>query len=101
ENRVGGDGLIGIRVAKAAPADGYTLLGTTATVAQQMALRQDAGYDVAKDFTAVGAFARAPFLVLEGPTEPDKSLADFVARAKANPGKLSFASAGVGTGSHF
>ncbi|AZG08236.1 tripartite tricarboxylate transporter substrate binding protein [Pigmentiphaga sp. H8] len=100
ENRAGGDGLIGIRTAKAAQADGYTLLGTTATVAQQMALRQDPGYDVAKDFVAVGALTRSPFLVMESPSKPDRSLVEFMARAKANPGKVLYASAGVGTGSH-
>ncbi|WP_137890293.1 tripartite tricarboxylate transporter substrate binding protein [Ramlibacter sp. 2FC] len=101
ENRAGGDGLIGIRAVKTAPADGYTLLAAAGTIAQQMAVRQDPGYDLLKDFTGIGIMGRSPFLMVVAPTQPDKTMADFVARAKANPGKLSYASAGVGTVPHF
>jgi tripartite-type tricarboxylate transporter receptor subunit TctC len=101
ENRAGGDGLIAIRFVKSAPADGYTLLAATGTAAQQMALREDPGYDLLKDFTGIGIIARTPFLMEVGPGSPDKTVADFLARAKANPAKLSYASAGVGTVPHF
>ena len=100
DNRAGGDGLIGIRAVKSAPADGYTLLGTTGTVALQMAVRQEPGYDLLQDFTGIGIMSRSPFLMVVGASKPDKTFADFVARARANPGKLSFASAGVGTAPH-
>lgn len=101
DNRAGGDGLIGIRVVKSATADGYTLLGSAGTIAQQMAMRHDAGYDLLKDFTGIGIMGRSPFLMVVGAAQPDRTLADFIARAKANPGKLSYASAGTGTVPHF
>ena len=99
ENRAGGDGLIGIRVAKAAPADGYTLLASASTIAFQLAVKADPGYEL-KDFTGIGVMGRSPFLLVEAPDKPDKTLVDFIARAKANPNKLSYASAGVGTTTH-
>ena len=101
ENRAGGDGMIAIRFVKSVPADGYTLLAATGTAAQQMALRLDPGYDLVKDFTGIGIVSRTPFLMEVGPSSPDKTVADFVARARSNPSKLSYASAGVGTVPHF
>ena len=101
ENRGGGDGLIGIRTVKAANPDGYTVLSSAATIAQQMAVQKDAGYDLLKDFTGIGIMARAPYLMLVAASQPDRTVADFVKRAKANPGKLSYASAGNGTVPHF
>ena len=101
ENRAGGDGMIAIRFVKSAPADGYILLAATGTAAQQMALRLDPGYDLVKDFTGIGIVSRTPFLMEVAPSSPDKTLADFVARAKAKPNQLSYASAGVGTVPHF
>lgn len=101
DNRAGGDGMIAIRFVKSAAADGYTLLAATGTAAQQMALRKDPGYDLLEDFTGIGIISRTPFLMVVGVGQPDKTVADFVARAKANPGKLTFASAGVGTVPHF
>lgn len=101
DNRAGGDGLIGIRTVKSATADGYTLLGSAGTIAQQMAMRQDAGYDLLNDFTGIGIMSQSPFLMVVGAAQPDRTLADFIARAKANPGKLSYASAGTGTVPHF
>jgi tripartite-type tricarboxylate transporter receptor subunit TctC len=100
DNRPGADGLIGIRFVKAASADGYTLLATAGTIAIQPAVKQDPGYDLMKDFTGVGPMVRAPLLMVVGPGQPDKTVADFIARAKANPDKLSYASAGVGTTTH-
>ncbi|HZP86262.1 MAG TPA: tripartite tricarboxylate transporter substrate binding protein [Burkholderiales bacterium] len=101
ENRAGGDGMIAIRFVKSASADGYTLLAATGTAAQQMALRLEPGYDLVKDFTGIGIVSRTPFLMEVAPSSPDKTAGDFIARAKANPNKLSYASAGVGTVPHF
>ncbi|MDW3682801.1 tripartite tricarboxylate transporter substrate binding protein [Cupriavidus sp. CV2] len=101
ENRAGGDGLIGINVAKSAPADGYTLLGSAGTMAFQQVIREDPGYDLTRDFTGVGFVGRSPFLVVVSPEQPDKTLKDFVARAKSHPNALSYGSAGVGTAPHF
>ena len=64
DNRAGGDGLIGIRAVKSATADGYTLLASAGTIAQQMAMRQDAGYDLMKDFTGIGIMGRSPYLMV-------------------------------------
>jgi tripartite-type tricarboxylate transporter receptor subunit TctC len=100
ENQGGGGGLIGIRTVKSAPADGYTLLGTAGTIALQMVAKQDPGYDLLKDFTGIGLMGRSPFLLVEAPSLPDKTFADLVTRAKANPGKLTYASAGPGTVPH-
>ena len=101
ENRSGGDGLIGIRAVKSSTPDGYTLLSSAATIVQHMAVRQDAGYNVLKDFIGIGILARAPFLMLVGASQPDRTVADLINRAKANPGKLSYASAGNFTVPHF
>jgi tripartite-type tricarboxylate transporter receptor subunit TctC len=100
ENRAGGDGLLGIRAVKGAPADGYTLLATAGTIAIQPAVKSYPGYDLAKDFTAIVPMIRSPFLLVVGRDQPDKSLADLVARARSAPGKMSYASAGVGTSTH-
>jgi tripartite-type tricarboxylate transporter receptor subunit TctC len=101
ENRAGGDGLIGIRVVKSAPADGYTLLATTGTIAQQMALQKDPGYEVSKDFSGIGIMGRSGFIMEVGPADSDKNLEDFISRAKAHPGGLSYATPGIGTVPHF
>jgi tripartite-type tricarboxylate transporter receptor subunit TctC len=101
DNRAGGDGMIAIRNVKASLADGYTLLAATGTAAQQMALRLDPGYDLLKDFVGLGIVSQTPYLLAVGSVQPDKTFAEFVARVKANPGKISYASAGVGTVPHF
>ena len=101
DNRAGGDGLIGIRFVKSAAPDGYTLLASAGTMAFQMAVKQDPGYDLMKDFTGVGFMGRSPFLLVEEPNQPDRTFGDFVARAKADPSKISYASAGIGTAPHF
>lgn len=100
ENKAGADGLLGIRYVKTQPADGYTLLGTAGTFAIQPAVKSDAGYDIGKDFSGVGPMVRSPVLLVEGMSQPDKTLDDFIARAKANPAQLTYASAGVGTTTH-
>ena len=100
DNRAGADGLLGIRSVKDAPPDGYTLLATAGTIAIQPAVRQDAGYDLMKDFTGVGPIIRAPLLMVVGSGQPEKTLADFIARAKSNSSAMNYASAGVGTTTH-
>lgn len=100
DNRAGADGLVGIRAVTGAAPDGYTILATAGTIAIQPAMKRDPGYDLLKDFTGIGPMLRSPFLVLVGADQPDKTLGDFITRAKANPGKLSYASAGLGTTTH-
>jgi tripartite-type tricarboxylate transporter receptor subunit TctC len=96
ENMPGAAGLLGIRYVKNAPADGYTLLAGTNTVAQAPVLTNSPGYEL-KDFTAVGGMNRAPFVMVGPIDQPSKDLASLMATAKAKPGALTFASGGVGT----
>lgn len=100
ENRPGAGGLLAFRTVKASPADGYTLLAAGNTVAIQQAVNREPGYDLAKDFTGVGPLTRTPFLLLTSPGQPDKTLPAMITRAKANPGKIDYASAGNGSTTH-
>lgn len=100
ENRLGAGGLVAIRAVKIAPADGYTLLASVNTIAVQQAVSRDPGYDVAKDFVGIGPMTRSPFLLLATPGGPDKSLPEWLARAKASPGTVTYASAGNGSTTH-
>jgi tripartite-type tricarboxylate transporter receptor subunit TctC len=85
ENRGGAGGMIGTRdIAHAAP-DGYTL----GVVLTGMSLSPNADYDVNKDFSPIGIIASTPVLIVANPSFPAKSLADIIAAAKQQPGKLS------------
>jgi tripartite-type tricarboxylate transporter receptor subunit TctC len=101
ENRGGAGGSIATRqVARAAP-DGYTLgLGGTGTLAIDPTLYPNIGYDPRKDFAPVGLIATSALIVLVNPSIPAKTLAEFIALAKAEPGRINFASAGSGSGIH-
>ena len=98
ENRAGGGTTIGSNaVAKAAP-DGYTLLmATSSSLAINVTLQKALPYDPVTDFVPLAAVAQSPFLLLANPAVPVNSVAELIAYGKANPGKLSFASAGIGT----
>jgi tripartite-type tricarboxylate transporter receptor subunit TctC len=98
ENRGGAGGTIGARyVAKAAP-DGYTLLlGYTGTLAIGPTLYANAGFEPRKDFAAVGRIGSAPLMAVVHPSLPVHSIPELIAYAKANPGKVNFGSAGIGT----
>jgi tripartite-type tricarboxylate transporter receptor subunit TctC len=101
ENRGGAGGSIATRqVARATP-DGYTLgLGGTGTLAIDPTLYPNVGYDPRKDFAPVGLIATSALIVLVNPSVPAKTLEEFIALAKAQPGKINFASAGSGSGIH-
>src|SRR6201999_787458 len=101
ENRGGAGGSIATRqIAKAAP-DGYTLgLGGTGTHAINPTLYPNVGYDPRKDFAPVGLIASSALVVLVNPSVPAKTLPEFIAFAKAEPGKINYASAGSGSGIH-
>jgi tripartite-type tricarboxylate transporter receptor subunit TctC len=101
ENHGGAGGSIGTRqVAKSAP-DGYTLgLGGTGTLAIDPTLYPNAGYDPRKDFAPVGLIATGPLIVLVNPSLPAHNVQELIALAKAQPGKLNYASAGKGSGIH-
>jgi tripartite-type tricarboxylate transporter receptor subunit TctC len=97
----GAGGSLGTRqVAKAAP-DGYTLgLGGTGTLAIDPTLYPHVGYDPRKDFAPVGLIATSPLIVLVNPSLPARTIQELIALAKAQPGKLNYASAGTGSGIH-
>jgi tripartite-type tricarboxylate transporter receptor subunit TctC len=101
ENRGGAGGSVGTRqVAKAAP-DGYTLgLGGTGTLAIDPTLYPNVGYDPRKDFAPVGLIATSPLIVLVNHAVPAHNVRELIALAKAQSGKLNYASAGVGSGIH-
>jgi len=101
DNRAGAAGLIGAEiVAKAAP-DGYTLMmGFSGPLAIVPHLVKQAPYDTNKDFTPITLAASAPYVLLVHPTLPVKSVKELIDLAKAQPGKLLFASGGTGVGIH-
>jgi len=99
ENRAGAAGLMGIRHVKGSPPDGYTLLSVANTFAQLPAFSPSPGYRL-EDFTGIGIMNEAPLLMVGPPSQTAKSLAELIAQAKANPGQLTMASAGVGTSTH-
>src|SRR4249920_3785664 len=101
DNRPGAGGTVGTKaVAKSEP-DGYTLiLGYTGTLAIGPSLYKSVGYDPRKDFAPIGLIGNAPNSLVVNPSFPAKTVAELIAYAKANPGKVNFGSAGAGTASH-
>ena len=101
ENKGGAGGSIATRqVAKAAP-DGYTLgLGGTGTHAINPTLYPNVGYDPRKDFAPVGLIATSALVVLVNTSVPANTIGELIALARRDPGKLNYASAGVGSGIH-
>ena len=97
ENRPGAGGAIGTKSVANAEPDGATLLiGTSATLGVVPALMKNPGYDPIKSFAPVAKVADSTLVLVVPATFPANSVQEFVAYAKANPGRLSFASAGVG-----
>jgi len=101
DNRGGAGGTLGTRqVAKSAP-DGYTIgLGYTGTLAIGPSLFPNVGYDVRADFAPIGRIGVAPATLVVHPSFPVHSVAELIAYARANPGKVNFGSAGIGTVGH-
>jgi tripartite-type tricarboxylate transporter receptor subunit TctC len=101
ENRAGAGGSIGSKVVVDSPADGYTLLANSSAHAANPGIYAKLPYDTMKDFTNLALLGSTPNVLITGNETGWKSLKDFVAAAKANPGKLNFSSAGIGSGTHF
>ena len=100
ENRGGAGGTIGsAAVAKADP-DGYTILGSSTSHAIAPAIYPNMPYDPARDFAAVAPIGRMPTALIMAPSKGIKTIAEFVAAARAKPGAFTFASAGVGSTTH-
>ena len=101
DNRAGAGGTVGTRALAKSDPDGYTIgLGYTGTLAIGPNLYSNVGYDPRKDFSSIGRIATAPNTLVVHPSFPAKTVQEFIAYAKANPGKVSFGSAGIGTVSH-
>jgi tripartite-type tricarboxylate transporter receptor subunit TctC len=99
EPRPGAGGVIASQTVSTAPPDGYTLLQATASYTINTAL-QTSQFDLGRDFAPVGRISTIPFVLVLHPSVPAKSLAELIAHAKANPGKLNYASSGIGTPPH-
>jgi tripartite-type tricarboxylate transporter receptor subunit TctC len=100
ENRPGGGNNIGTEAAVRAPADGYTLLMVNTVNAINATLYEKLNYNFIRDIAPVASIARAPFVMEVHPSVPAKTVPEFIAYAKANPGKINMASAGNGSGAH-
>jgi tripartite-type tricarboxylate transporter receptor subunit TctC len=100
ENRPGAGGTIGANMVAKSPADGYTVL-IYGALASAHALYSKLPYDTLADFVPVIALGQQPLVVLTSPSKGYKTLADLIVAAKARPGELNYASAGIGSASHF
>jgi tripartite-type tricarboxylate transporter receptor subunit TctC len=100
ENRPGAASNIAAEAVVNAPADGYALLMVAPSHAINATLYDKLPYNFIRDFTAVAGIVRVPNVLEVNPSVPVKTVPEFIDFAKANPGSLSFASAGVGTASH-
>jgi tripartite-type tricarboxylate transporter receptor subunit TctC len=101
DNRGGAGGTVGTRSAARSAPDGYTLLlSYTGTLAIGPSLYANVGYDPRKDFDPVGRIGTAPNMLLAHPSFAVHSVAELIAYAKANPGKVNYGSAGIGTVGH-
>jgi tripartite-type tricarboxylate transporter receptor subunit TctC len=101
DNRPGGNGAVGMEIVKNANPDGYTLvLGTIGPVAVSPSLYAKLPYDPINDFTPVARAVSALNVLVVHPSLPVKSVKEFIAHAKANPGKLNYGSSGVGFADH-
>jgi tripartite-type tricarboxylate transporter receptor subunit TctC len=101
DDRPGAGGTVGTKMVAKSEPDGYTiLLGFTGTLAIGPSLYKNVGYNPRKDFAPIGMIGNAPSALVVHPSFPAKSVAELIAYAKANPGKVNFGSAGVGSVNH-
>ncbi|MGL4975812.1 MAG: Bug family tripartite tricarboxylate transporter substrate binding protein, partial [Bosea sp. (in: a-proteobacteria)] len=101
DNRGGAGGTVGASAAAKAAPDGYTVFIGAAHHAIAPALYPRLDYDIEKDFVPIGMISRPPQVIVVNPDKVQaKTLGEFIANAKANPGKMNFASAGNGTTHH-
>jgi len=100
ENRPGAGGNIGLEAAANAPPDGYTLLFATSANALSVAFYDKANVNFARDITPVTSLVRGPLMMEVNPSFPAKTIPEFITYAKANPGKINMASAGIGNTTH-
>ena len=100
ENRGGAGNTLGIESVARSPADGYTLLLGAGTITINHLVYKKLPYDVLRDLTPVTQMVSVPNVLVVHPSQPMKTLADYIAAAKAAPGQINYASAGVGSNLH-
>lgn len=100
DNRAGAGGNLGLTLVAKSPPDGYTVLVTSPTIAISPSLYSNLQYDSLKDFAPVARLATIENVLLVHPSVPAKTLKEFVALARAHPGKLNYGSGGPGTTNH-
>jgi tripartite-type tricarboxylate transporter receptor subunit TctC len=101
DNRAGANGAIGSVSLKQAPADGYTLLiGSIGVFGINPALFKDLRYDPQKDFDPLSLAVRTPNVLVANPAYPANNVRELIEQLKANPGKVTFASSGIGSSDH-
>ncbi|MEO5677276.1 MAG: tripartite tricarboxylate transporter substrate binding protein [Usitatibacter sp.] len=101
ENKPGGNGVVAAQYLSTKPADGYTLLVTDATMfTVNPFIYPNLPYDPVKDFTPISFTARAPLFLAVPPSTPASNFTEFLQMVKANPGKLSYGSSGIGSIHH-
>lgn len=100
ENRPGAGNMIGIESVARAANDGYTFLMTASTLSLNSVLYKKVSYDPVKDFAPITLAAKAPNVLIVNPSVPAKTLTEFIALAKKQPGKLTYGTPGIGTSPH-
>jgi tripartite-type tricarboxylate transporter receptor subunit TctC len=100
ENRAGGGGNVGTEAALRSAPDGYTLLQLSAANSWNVALYEKLNFDLLRDITPIAGIYQAPAILVVHPSFAVKSVPELIAYARANPGKIDMASAGVGTAQH-
>jgi tripartite-type tricarboxylate transporter receptor subunit TctC len=100
DNRGGGGQVIATQITAAAPADGYTLFLASATHSINPALRKNLPYDTLRDFAPISLVGESPLVFVAHPNLKVSNISELIAAAKAQPGKINYASSGPGTGGH-
>jgi tripartite-type tricarboxylate transporter receptor subunit TctC len=100
ENRPGAGGTLATELAVSAPPDGYTLLMTNSALAINAALDHNQRFDIRRDISPIGAIVAVPNVMVVNPSVSATTVPQFIAYAKANPGKLNMGSAGTGSSGH-
>src|SRR5712691_8097480 len=100
ENRPGAGGNIGAEAVVKSPSDGYTLLSVGPDAAINATLYDRLNFNLLRDIAPVAGLIRGPFAMVVNPSFPAKTVPEFIAYAKANPGKINFASGGTGFAAH-
>jgi tripartite-type tricarboxylate transporter receptor subunit TctC len=100
ENRPGSGGNLGVEAVVRSPSDGYTLLILTVAHSVNKSVYEKLSYDLLRDIAPVAALFRAQYLMMVNPRTPAKTVPEFIAYVKANPGMINFGSNGVGATGH-